>query len=92
MLKQSLLSLQSNGCPRVVLAGDFNVPDIMCNSYQYQYPQYTLFLSLSLKAFFVRNPKDHSIEDNWKFIQAGLMEMLNKKVPKKKLGTWRDTP
>ena len=44
------------------------------------------------KAFFARNPKDHSIEDNWKFIKAGLMEMLNKKVPKKKLGTWRDTP
>lgn len=55
-------------------------------------PQYTLFLSLSLKAFLARNPKDHSIEENWKFIKAGQMEMLNKKVPKKKLGTWRDIP
>lgn len=49
-------------------------------------------LSLSLKAFLARNPKDHSIEENWKFIKAGQMEMLNKKVPKKKLGTWRDIP
>lgn len=55
-------------------------------------PQYTLFLSLSLKAVLARNPKDHSIEENWKFIKAGQMEMLNKKVPKKKLGTWRDIP
>lgn len=44
------------------------------------------------KAFFGRNPMDYFIEDNWQFIKAGLMEILNKKVPKKKLGTQSDTP
>ena len=44
------------------------------------------------KAFFARNPMDYFIEDNWQFIKAGLMEILKKKVPKKKLGTQSDTP
>lgn len=35
---------------------------------------------------------DYFVEDNWQFIKAGLMEILNKKVPKKKLGTQSDTP
>lgn len=35
---------------------------------------------------------DYFVEDNWQFIKAGLMEILDKKVPKKKLGTQSDTP
>ena len=44
------------------------------------------------KTFFARNPTDHSVEDNWQFLKAGLIEILDKQVPEKKLGTWSDTP
>lgn len=27
---------------------------------------------------------DYFVEDNWQFIKAGLMEILNKKVPEKR--------
>ena len=44
------------------------------------------------KAFFARNPSDYSVEDNWQFFKTGLMEILHKRVPVKKLGSWSDTP
>lgn len=44
------------------------------------------------KAFFARNPLDYFVEDNWKFFKAGLMEILHKRVPKKKLSSWSDAP
>ena len=44
------------------------------------------------KTFFARNPTDYSVDDNWQFLKAGLIEILDKRVPKKKVGTWSDTP
>jgi len=44
------------------------------------------------RAFFVRNPLECSIEDNWQFCKAGLIEIVCKRVPRKKQGTWADTP
>ena len=44
------------------------------------------------KTLFARNPTDYSVEENWQFLKAGLIEILDKRVPKKKLGTLSDTP
>ena len=43
-------------------------------------------------AFFARNPSDYSVEDNWQFFKTGLMEILHKRGPVKKLDSWSDTP
>ena len=44
------------------------------------------------KAFFARNSLDYSVEDNWQFFKTGLLEVVRKRVPTKKLVTWSDSP
>ena len=32
------------------------------------------------KTFFARNPTDYFVKDNWQFLKAGLIEILDKQV------------
>ena len=42
--------------------------------------------------FFKRGPENISIEDNWQFFKSGLLSILDSRVPRKKIGSWNDSP
>lgn len=44
------------------------------------------------KNFFKRNQANISIEDNWQFFKSGLLSILDSTVPRKKIGSWNDSP
>ncbi|EDO30778.1 predicted protein [Nematostella vectensis] len=42
--------------------------------------------------FFAREPSQYSVEQNWQMFIEGLLEIANKRVPMKKLGSSSDAP
>ncbi|XP_028403960.1 uncharacterized protein LOC114526557 [Dendronephthya gigantea] len=42
--------------------------------------------------FFERQPDNISIESNWEFFKSGIMDILNRRVPNKKSGSWSNCP